>query len=160
MIDPARLITANAALQCFAPRVSLADDRGYVRVTWTGADRPTSRRWMTRGQDFYPVFNRQLPLGGTCTTALSQLVRWCGDKPVLPLSTWKYWTGEVVRMARHRPGAAAELVELLETAGYPAVALCVLCQRPLESLDWWSLKGVSGPCCSYHDAHGCRQTPR
>ena len=106
-------------------------------------------------QDFYPVWYRQWGHGGTASTALSQLVRWIKGKPVLPLATWIYWGGEACRLLRHGNGPESA-IEQLKSGGYPQESNCVLCGEKLTgSLDWWSLDGVSGPCCSLRN--GCQQ---
>lgn len=150
--QPMRLATSNEVLGAFAPETTLRIDRGHVVVCW----RSHAKRWMTRGgQDFYPVWHREWGHGGTASTALSQLVRWIKGLPVLPLGTWRYWGGERVALLRQRQGAEAAIIAL-ERAGYPAKVPCVLCQRELAgAMDWWSLDGVSGPCCCW--TQGCRQ---
>lgn len=148
---------ANQVLQSFAPDTRIERRRGGWYVCWTRRNgEELSRRWMTRGQDFYPVWHREWAHGGTASTALSQLIRWMQGKPVLPLSTWKYWAGDTCKLLRHHPQDA---IRLLLDAGYPEHSKCVLCGvSPIERFDWWSLDGVSGPCCSY--TTGCRQKPK
>lgn len=148
----ARIDVANQALQFFASNTQLRLARGYVVVSWTHYDgESVSRRWMTRGQDFYPVWHRQWCYGGTATNALAQLVRWCQGKPVWPISVWKYWCGESVNLTR---GRGEELIKVLLAGGYPEQIRCVLCGRVPEKMDWWSLHKVSGPCC--YNPEGCR----
>lgn len=150
-----RIETANAVLRLLAPGTSITNERGWLTVHWTYLGKPISRRWMTRGQDFYPVWNRRWGHGGTCATALSSLIRWCQGKTPLPLSTWRYWTGQTVRLGRQD---GPEILRLLSDGGYPETVPCCLCGRQLNgSLDWWSLKNVRGPCCSSYDPNGCRQ---
>ena len=151
-----RIDVANTVLHTFAPDTKLRiDAQGYVVVEWTTRhDVLLSRRWMTRGQDWYPVWHRHWGHGGTACVALSQLVRWCRDKPVLPLTTWRYWAGEQVRLLRY--GDVSSALSALRNAGYPEVATCVLCGRYVDGgCDWWSLKGLSGPCCAMRS--GCKQ---
>jgi hypothetical protein len=150
-----RIQIANRMLESFAPGTWLRLESGYVLVEWKNRALATiSKRWMTRGQDFYPVWNRQWTGGGTACTALSQLVRWVQGKPVLPASTWRYWAGEKCKLLRHG-NWEARLRELTD-AGYPDVAKCVLCGNEISGgMDWWSLDGISGPCCSMRS--GCRQ---
>lgn len=150
-----RVSIANAVLDCFASGTTIEIRRGGVYVLWTSWGKPVSRRWQCRGgQSFYPVWHRKWAHGGTATTALAQLVRWIQEKPVLPLGTWRYWTGENVALGRAR---GIEAVRLLQEGGYPDDVPCVLCGESLKgrSLDWWSLDGLSGPCCTGRD--GCRQ---
>lgn len=150
-----RLTAANAVLAIFAEKsTSIEVDGAYVHVRWTNyRGEEFRRRWMTRGQDWYPVWRREWPGGGTSQIALSQLVRWVRAKPVLPMPTWRYWGREGVYLFRDR---AREVVAILEAADYPEATPCVLCGMPLTgSLDWWSLDGVTGPCCNMRS--GCRQ---
>lgn len=148
---------ANRVLDCFADGtiISYMDGRGVV-VSWRRyGGEIVYRRWQTRGQDFYPTWSNLWGHGGTACTALSQLVRWIQGKPVLPLSTWRYWFGDKCRLARDR---GDEAIKALVHGDYPEMALCVLCGNQIEgSLDWWSLKNVTGPCCGW--TSGCRQKP-
>lgn len=147
---------ANAVLAIIAPGTTIEPRKGGVWVIWTsyGGQR-MERRWQCRGQDFYPVWHRRWGQGGTRCTALAQLVRWCQGKACLPLATWRYWTGKAVAMGSER---ADELLLTLANAGYPPHANCVLCHQQISGpLDWWSLKGVVGPCCGM--SSGCRQRP-
>lgn len=157
VIHPDRIPAANAALHCFAEGTTLKVAGGRVFVCWHQYDRTKVRKqWMTRGQDFYPVWHRTWGHGGTASTALAQLVRWVQGRPVLPLSTWRYWSSERILLAGNR---GPVMVAALKQAGYPESSPCVLCGRDLGStgFDWWSLDGVSGPCSNYRDDAGCRQ---
>jgi hypothetical protein len=144
-----RMDSANSVLSRFTS-LSLLRKPGGIYVAWGNRDGRYVRRWACRGQDFYPVWTRIFPHGGTCSTAVSQLVRWIQDKPVLPLSTWRYWASDTCKLLR------PSVVDDLGAAGYPSEAICVLCKQRIDGgLDWWSLKDVSGPCCSWRS--GCRQ---
>lgn len=150
MIDANKMAIANQVLARFAPGTRLLVPARHIRVAWFRGGEEISRRWMTRGQDFYPVWHRQWAHGGTASTALSQLVRWCQGKPVLSIRSWRYWASERCRLLD------GETVDLLEHGGYPSECSCVLCHRTITgSLDWWSLDGISGPCCGWYS--GCRQ---
>jgi hypothetical protein len=141
-----RFANANIALSCFTKDTTIQPTKsGHVLVMWGPMDNLTIKRWQVRhGQDFYPVWSHKWAHGGTKTTALSQLIRWCRGRPVLPLSTWRYWAGETCRIAGDE---GERLIDRLVYAQYPDVAHCVLCGVQLGGLDWWSLNGVSGPCC-------------
>ncbi|MGB0911052.1 MAG: hypothetical protein ACPGYT_11880 [Nitrospirales bacterium] len=145
-IDSGKLEAANKVLASFA-KAQLESRRGGVYVLFSNK----ARRWQcVRGNDHFAVWHRIYPGGGTSMTALSQLVRWIQGKPVFPLATWQYWASDSVKLGN--PDNCC----VLEKAGYPVVAPCVLCgEKLLKRYDWWSLDGVSGPCCWY-DA-GCRQ---
>lgn len=148
-----KVTAANEVLDDFARNTQLSQRGKSVYVTWDTWRPPftLTKRWQCRGQDFYPVWHRQWGHGGTASTALSQLVRWILDKPVLPTSTWRYWASDACKLL------SMSSVSILVDAGYPDVVRCVLCGRELLSgLDWWRLDKVSGPCCPYHS--GCRQT--
>jgi activating signal cointegrator 1 len=151
LIQLQRIDGANRVLASFAVETRIERRRGGWYVVWTRNDRPTiARRWSTRGQGFYPPWSQLWGHGGTACTALSQLIRWLRGQPVLPISTWRYWASDRVQLL---PLAA---VEDLQSAGYPEHASCVLCgHKSTGSFDWWSLDGVSGPCC--HWTSGCRQ---
>ncbi len=159
-----RLEAANFVLQAFAPEttISLAKS-GHVEVSWTGhGGEKFTKRWMTRGQSFYPPWYRKWAHGGTASTALSQLVRFVKGRPVLPISTWRYWAGEQVALLRQRERGkqggptAEEAISTLLSAGYPENVECVVCGVELgaSGFDWWSLEGVSGPCCGM--GRGCQ----
>jgi len=151
-----RLAAANIALKSFAPDTTLRLESGYVLVEWQRRSGETfSKRWMCRGNDFYPVWYRQWCHGGTTSTALSQLVRWIQGKPVLSISSWRYWASEGVALLRQGDGAEPAIKALLD-AGYPQQPVCVLCKKQIDGgIDWWNLNGVSGPCCGW--SNGCRQ---
>jgi len=149
-----RIEIANEVLKCFAPLTTLRLESGHVLVVWINSSGRHEKRWMTRGQDFYPVWHRRWGHGGTASTALAQLVRWIKGKPVLPLSTWRYWGGDRCQLLRQGDGNAA--IEKMLAAGYPEKAACVLCRNEITGgMDWWSLDGLSGPCCSMRS--GCKQ---
>lgn len=147
---------ANLALSHFADGTIISEGtRGTLNVSWPkhGGDGYVMKRWQVRGgQDFYPVWSHRWPHGGTACTALSQLIRYIQGRPVLPLSTWRYWVGEKVRLGGDQGEA---LLARLVHMQYPEHAACVLCGRRLNGLDWWNLNGVSGPCCGW--SSGCRQ---
>jgi hypothetical protein len=140
----------NQVLSGFA-KANIERRTNGIFVSWDSNKGLVSRRWQCRGgQDFYPVWSRIFPGGGTSTTALSQLVRWIQNKPVLPISTWRYWAGEKVKLLSQR------FVDDLQNGGYPIHVKCVLCGNIIEgNLDWWHLGKVSGPCCGW--TSGCRQ---
>lgn len=142
-----KLAVANRVLSTFSI-CSIQRLRGGFYVTWTMLGKTTGKRWVTRGQDFYPMW--RFPQGGTCCTAVSQLIRWLRGQPVLPIASWRYWASEKCKLV------PPEQIDVLLEAGYPERAECVLCQQLIEgSHDWWSLDGVSGPCCCW--TKGCRQ---
>lgn len=145
-----RLGVANQVLAAFTnSRIERRKSGWYV--CWENKSQgEMARRWQCRGQDFYPVWYRKWCHGGTASTALSQLVRWLQEKPVLPISSWRYWAGDACKLLD------VAYIEVLLAGGYPEKSTCVLCGRLLGgSLDWWSLDDVSGPCCHY--TQGCRQ---
>lgn len=160
---PQRLLAANRALECFAEGTMIfhqpqAPGAGFY-VSWRpcGTGFPEHRRWIVRrGQDFYPVWYRYWGHGGTATTALAQLIRWCQGRPVLPLTTWLWWMTPSVNLGRDR---GAECIEALRDGNYPETANCVLCEQPITAgMDWWSLNKISGPCCGMRS--GCHQKGR
>lgn len=152
-----RLEVANAALAIFAGDTSIFLRGKRVCIRWkTYRGEILERQWVVRGgQSFYPTWSHTWGHGGTCCTALSQLVRWIQGRPVLPMSSWRYWCSPTVYLARQR---GDELIATLADAGYPVEAHCVLCGNVIQGgLDWWNFKNVSGPCCGW--TTGCRQQP-
>ncbi len=164
MSDEEKLYAANRVLASFSP-AQIERRRGGWYVSWqvkhytydsakNRVAKPSdtvSRRWSCRGQDFYPVWSRKYPGGGTSTVALSQLIRWLRGQPVFGIETWRYWASDTVLLIR-KPEAINWLLE----AGYPDHNTCVLCgERITGGLDWWSLNGTSGPCCGWQS--GCEQ---
>jgi len=152
------LIAANKVLFSFS--ISTIERRkGGFWICWELGGNKTEKRWLCRGQDFYPVWSNKWPNGGTACTALSQLIRWLRGQPALPIASWRYWTSERCKLLK------PEAVDILELAGYPTLVPCVLCGRMIgwassedTGLDWWHLNKVSGPCCRY--TKGCRQKPK
>jgi hypothetical protein len=154
-MKPERLEPANRVLACFAEETRLEIRNHRIWVVWQSYGGKTmERQWLiTRGNSFYPPWHNKWGHGGTATTAMSQLIRWVQDKPVLPMSSWHHWTSERVLLGRDR---GPEMIRLLTEGGYPQHVPCVLCGNQIVGgLDWWSLDGVSGPCC--HWSSGCRQ---
>ena len=143
--------TANKVLASFFDGW-IEKRKGGWYVCWNDRHRGgvIAKRWQCRGNGFYPVWHHSYPGGGTSSTALSQLIRWLSGKPVLPISTWRYWASETCKLLD------ASAVDELLAGGYPKHADCVLCGNQIQgSLDWWRLDGVSGPCCGSRS--GCKQ---
>lgn len=152
-----RIKTANAVLRSFALDTKLRlCPTGYVLVEWSDSRGAFSRRWMTRGQDWYPVWHHKWGQGGTATIALSQLVRWVQGKPVMGISTWRHWAHPNCNLLRRAGDGGQQTIERLLAGGYPSEVPCVLCGDTAHIGDWWSLNKVSGPCCSMRA--GCRQS--
>ena len=148
-----RIGAANEMLRIFHPEARLALKDGRIRVI----------------RDSPPYFHDQpailshcgdrlrhtykLACGGTVSQAIGQLVRWVRGETRLPRDTWEYWCGQTVWLARER---GPELLAALDASGYCEAdkTCCVLCGNPRIG-DWWSLDGVTGPCCGWRS--GCRQ---
>jgi hypothetical protein len=139
-----KLEAVNSVLEAIAPGTWVEKGSNGWIVSWKNGSHTLSRRWQTiKGNDHYPVWHHSWGHGGTCCTALSQLMRWLQNRPVFPIGTWKYWTGPTVLLGR----GSGEIVSTLEAAGYPDEAICVVCgESILSGLDWCSLNNVSGPC--------------
>jgi hypothetical protein len=153
----ARLKAANAMLECFAPGTTIKKYRGGWYVCWTDyRGREVEKRWITQGQDWYPMWHKKWAHGGTASMALSQLIRWLRGQPVVGIGSWRYWSSDTCMLLRH--GDADGAIDRLCAAGYPTRAHCVLCGIELDGHDWWHLDEVSGPCCHAH--RGCRQLAR
>lgn len=147
-----KLEAANKVLQTFARESRIERRKGGFYVVWPKyrGDGENVKRWICRGQDFYPMWSNKWPHGGTACTALSQLIRWLRGQATLPIVSWRYWASDTCKLL---PREAATV--LLDN-GYPEHAWCVLCDRQLTiGFDWWNLNGVSGPCCGMRN--GCRQ---
>ena len=146
---------ANTALKCFAPEshIHWMPGKGWV-VSWVICGNTYHRRWAVRPGSFYPSWYRKWGHGGTAVTALAQLIRWLRGTPCLSISSWRYWASEPCKLLRHGDHELA-IGELLAN-GYPERNTCVLCGRVgMDGVDWWSLDGVEGPCCSMRT--GCKQ---
>ena len=148
-----RMEVANEVLAYIMPSMKpeLVIKAGRIAVRWHQSweeERPiVTKIWMTRNQDFYPIWHNRAPWGGTCSTAISQLVRWARHQPVLPLDVWRRWSQPGIQLfSGDRP------LVLLQKAGYPEVVECVVCGNEPDGLDWWHYEGKSGPCCVY----GCQ----
>jgi hypothetical protein len=150
-----KLAAANACLATFAPGTLIERRHAGWYVCWIGRNgKFTALRWATLpGSDFYPTWSKRFPRGGTSTKALSQLIRWLQGRPVLPISTWRYWASETMRLL---PEIA--VTDLLRS-GYPEHVNCVLCQQQIAGdFDWWSKDDDTGPCCGWRS--GCEQKAR
>lgn len=118
--------------------------RNGLRIHWeTWRGEQVTKRWSS-GRNFYPPFN--LPCGGTQTTAIAQLARYCQGRNSLPLNTWRYWgTLKLWKDDESRDKAIA----LLEGSDYPKKPVCVFCGNDLtgKQWDWYSWKGSEGVGC-------------
>lgn len=141
MIILLHLNAANRVLQYFAPETTIQHKKHGLYINWNSSYLgKVSKKWMTKGQDFYPPWNNIWPHGGTACIALSQLIRWIQNKPVFPLSTWHYWTTDTIALL------SVDAVKVLQDAKYPEKIDCVLCHTPIESaMDWYSCNGITGP---------------
>ncbi len=139
-IDPKKLEAANKILASFSGSIIEPRANGFY-IMWTNyRGVAIEKRWQTRCSD-YPTWHHVWGQGGTTCKALSQLIRWLRGQPVLPLSVWKYWSGQSVKLF------PPESVIWLEEAGYPTEARCIKCGKSLERFDWWDLGKISGPGC-------------
>lgn len=84
----------------------------------------------------------RLGLGGTEAAAVAQLARWIRGQTRRPIQWWMYC---------YKQGLGKiKTVGILLRNGYAdAKTSCVLCGNATEQWDWWSLDGVTGPCCSF-----------
>jgi hypothetical protein len=78
-------------------------------------------------------------LGGTQALGIGQLARWIRGLSRVPAYTFWGWFG-------------SKTADLLNASSYPNpdATKCVRCGKRAPG-DWWSLDGVTGPCC----ARGC-----
>lgn len=80
-------------------------------------------------------------IGGTEVQAITQLVHVLRGEPRHGRAYWG-------SCAQHGLGERTPLLDALEAAGVfdDAATRCVLCGHASPT-DWWSLDGVTGPCC-------------
>lgn len=143
-----RIEIANRALATFTRDVQLYEGGFGLRMCW-GNGAGTYRHDFAarlRSDGSWTMYGYgQRPTGGTGMQALAQLIRYVRDLDRLPMSTWKYWGSETVKLC------TSEVVEILRLGNYgdPEKTHCVLCGRNdwKRGLDWWSLNGVTGPSC-------------
>src|SRR5579871_4486412 len=137
----------NLVLDSFVPGVMFYET-DILRMCWGHIQGPDFRHDFPatlRGDGSWPRYGyKQRPTGGTGYQAIAQLIRYVRDLPRLPMETWEYWGSEKVNLCKPRT------LELLKSCDYgdPAKTKCILCGLfPMKSIDWWSLDGVTGPCC-------------
>ncbi len=141
---------ATEVLQCFAAESFIWRRPGGWWVCWDGTIRGKrqliERRYSVgRGRSHHPPWDRIWGHGGTACEALYQLIRWCRDEPVLPLSAWKYWGSDTVKLIHFD-----EALPKLKHMCWPEHVDCVLCGAETDvARDWWDLDGVSGPLCTF-----------
>jgi hypothetical protein len=146
-----RLAVANTVLRTLGNfELSWQLRRGFC-ITWQNYKGEThSKRWACDRGSFYPQVNTgQMGIGGTHTTAISQLVRYCQGRPCLPLNSWRYWGGKSVMLWRDLRDRDTAL-SALENSDYPKTPVCVFCGGDLagQQWDWYSLRtGVEGCGC-------------
>lgn len=150
-MNPAqRIAVANAVLATFRPEIHFfIDADGLLRLDVTRVgDRilPLARVRDTNAHRFdFPV--ELWPFDMWTMEAAAHLTLYIEDKPRWPLSMWKFWAGERVRMCKPRT------IELLEKSDYgdPAKTNCIFCgaEKFRGGLYWWHLdeEGTLGPCC-------------
>jgi len=137
-----RLPVANCVLHSFAERSHITEKNSRLSVSWWDGTTEVTKQWQCRtGTDFYPVWHKKWPHGGTASMALSQLIRWIRELPVLPISTWYYWSTKKIALLE------AEIVDYLEENGYPKEVYCIMCGEKIQNFDWYNLRGKSGPGC-------------
>lgn len=152
-----KLVSVNLVLNLMGTNTSVSwvPGKGWVCFwqTWNG--KQIERRYQRKGRSEYPVWHAKWGHGGTCCRGLFQLIRWLDNKPVMPLSIWGYWCGPLVKVG------PPEIVNILQNAGYPQDAYCVVCGGRIKgSMDWWDDKKVSGPA-HFHAWSKClEQTAR
>lgn len=154
-----RLNATNSVLAIIASDTKLIRRHGGWYVEWPVGDGKTQcRRWSTMPGSNLPPWSHKWPRGGTCMLALSQLVRWVRGETVLPLSSWRYWCGDRIRLGRDNRLA---VVQILANAEWPESVACVLCGRQIYSAgDWYDLGETVGPTCSMSRCDQESEQPR
>ena len=151
-MSAARIETANKVMDLFVPGVTLHQGR-ELRIKWTGVStgRQCDYPARLRGHWLCSVPRHRTHWGGTCENAIAQLILYVRDRPRLPMVTWEYWTAPTGNVKLGREEARSKILPILRASDYndPKKTCCVLCgASPCVGLDWWSLDGVEGPCCS------------
>lgn len=142
-----RITVANQAVATFIPGVSFYEGERGLRMSWDNCRQPPRHDFpcTLRGDGSWPKYGyNQRPSGGTGYQAMAQLIRYIRDLSRLPIATWEYWNGKSVKLC------TLSTLEILSASDYgnPGKTRCVLCGLfPMKSIDWWSLDGVTGPCC-------------
>ena len=139
---PFRIGHANLILESFVS-IRLYYGERELRMRWPPQHDFPAR---LRGDGTWPVYGyNQRPTGGTGMQALAQLIRYVRDLPRFPMKTWEYWASNAIALTNEKT------LFLLRTSDYedPQKTCCVLCgtNEYKKGLDWWSLDGVTGPCC-------------
>jgi hypothetical protein len=135
MINQSRLEVANkiAALITDAYEVHFAESNSHLVVHWLDwRGKPMQRQWMTPKGSDYPSWSRKLPVGGTTTRAIAQLVNWIRDYPVLPIQTWEYWCSDAMGMQPKE-----EILSILRDSDYPKELKCAFCGSFGKPYDWY-----------------------
>lgn len=159
MITAERIEQANAILHLYAPHVTIERRRGrlWLVCQWERTGRAPYRcekaACLNASGNSLACRYGALSMGGTCARATANLILWIRDEPRVPISSWRYWCGDGVQLARENGEA---LIETLSATDYgdPLKTCCVHCKNPeRRPVDWWSRKGdPTGPCCSHY---GC-----
>ena len=142
-----RLGIANLVADTFVPGVIFYEGEHGLRMSWDNRRQPVRFDYaaMLRSDGSWPKYGyRQRPTGGTGFQGMAQLIRYIRDLPRLPMATWEYWAGKSVQLGTERT------LEILRGSDYgnPEKTKCVLCGTlDFKGLDWWSLDGITGPCC-------------
>lgn len=142
-----RLGVANLVLDTFVPGVMMYEGEYGLRMSWDNRKQPRHDfAARLRSDGSWPLYGYNVrPSGGTAYQGIAQMIRYVRDLPRLPLLTWEYWSGDSVKLCTPRT------LELLKSSDYSKKTNCVLCGSSewKRGLDWWSLDGKIGPCCSH-----------
>lgn len=133
-----RLKVANQVLSTLG-NYELSFDRGFYLswINWRG--NKITKRWSS-SVNFHPPFHKQIELGGTGIIAITQLVRYCQGKTVLPITTWKYWGSDHVKLWKSDDQKEFAITSL-QSSDYPSNPTCVFCGADLtgDKWDWYYL---------------------
>lgn len=150
MVNQTRLQTANNIMGLLFPEptpMRLTVHNNRINLFWIDYKGEShEKKWECRHGSWYPTIHKKVPTGGTHITAISQLVNWVRDRPVLPVPTWEHWCSDTVGM---KP--KDEILSILRNSDYPQKYECQWCGSP-KNLDWYDF--------GKHSGLGCRHSSR
>ena len=152
MINKTIVCEANKVLHIFDPTLSFVIINNKLCLEYKEFDyklhkymQKTIGVQVSRHSGSLCINYGRLGMGGTMAMAIGQLARWIRNQPRVPVSVWRRWAGDKIRLARDNGDL---MLKYLTELGYDdnTSTKCILCGEDKCS-DWWSLDNISGPCC-------------